>query len=362
MSARLARYLGLSCLLFSLQFLNVSCSSSSSGDAQKEEVATNEEGGNETNTAEGNSADNNALANGAENGAQAGAAENNALGNNGLNEGGNGVAANNGGKAGGEEDLQQIIEEMNTANTQLPGQANAGNPASAGAGLNSVPAEGNSAAIPAAALNAAGSAPSGAGSSPATAGTPAGPGLPEIGSKMSYIVQKGDTLAKIAQRIFGEGNKWTEIANFSGLANPRLIYPGDVVYYQLTEQSMKFAGTYESAKRSEVQIKQGDTLAAIAGRVFGNSSLWKLIWRQNDRIDNPDHLTAGTTIYYIDPQLTAAVAPSKNLELAKTPVPSDSKSAAIKSNPAKPIVYEVANDHFANLFTQTLTKEVLKRS
>ncbi|MCX6131345.1 MAG: LysM peptidoglycan-binding domain-containing protein, partial [Proteobacteria bacterium] len=309
MRARLGRILGLSYLLVSLQFLNVSCSSSGSGDAQSEEVAANEEGGdeassNEANGNEGNVAESGAAANNAESGDQAAnTGENNALANDGQanaglgneaqpNNGLNAVAENGGaGQAGGEEDLQQIIEEMNTANgAQAASQPLSGNAAG------DVAETSNSLTEAASTGNQAVSAPVVADttSTSASAGTPAGPGLPEMGSKMSYIVQKGDTLAKISQRVYGDGSKWTEIANFTGLANPRLIYPGDVVYYQLTEQSMKFSSTYESVKRSEIQIQQGDTLATISGRVFGNSSLWKLIWRQNDRIDNPDRLTAGT--------------------------------------------------------------------
>ena len=135
----------------------------------------------------------------------------------------------------------------------------------------------------------------------AVVGTQAAPGLPELGSKMSYIVQKGDSLVKIATRIYGNPTKWTEIASFTGLANPKLIYPGDVVYYQLTDQTLAFASAYETLPRSEIQIMDGDTLSSIAGRVLGNPENWKTIWRHNDNISNPDKLTAGTTIYYVDP-------------------------------------------------------------
>lgn len=137
-------------------------------------------------------------------------------------------------------------------------------------------------------------------------GTPLAPGLPELGSKMSYVVQPGDTLVAIAQRIYGDGNQWTEIANFTGLANPRLIYPGDVVYYQLTQQTKAFASGYESVQRTEIQVQQGDTLSRIAGRVLGDPSKWKMIWRQNDNIDNPDQLTAGTTIFYVEPGILSS--------------------------------------------------------
>lgn len=130
--------------------------------------------------------------------------------------------------------------------------------------------------------------------------------LPELGSKMSYIVQRGDSLATIAQKVYGDMAKWREIANFTGVSNPRLIYPGDVVYYQLTEQTTAFAQAYESVTRSEIQVQPGDTLATISQRVLGDSQNWKLIWRQNDTIDNPDKLIVGTTLYYVDPSAVMA--------------------------------------------------------
>jgi len=198
---------------------------------------------------------------------------------------------NNFGFAGGEADLQEIIEEMNQSGfDQFGGGGNF-------AGFNNAPM-------------ASGSGAMGGMQSMATAGAPAAPGLPELGSKMSYIVQRGDTLAKIATRIYGDPNRWTELANFTGLANPRLIYPGDVVYYQLTEQSMAFAAAYESVTRSEIQVMEGDTLSTIASRVLGNSNNWKLIWRQNDNIDNPDRLTAGTTLYYVEPSMLSSAVDS----------------------------------------------------
>ena len=132
-------------------------------------------------------------------------------------------------------------------------------------------------------------------------GVAAGPGLPEIGSKMHYVVQKGDTLASIAEKVYGDSSKWSEIASFTGLSNPRMIYPGDVVYYQLTEKSQGFAAAYQGMQRSEVVVQEGETLSTIARRVLGSSSAWKMIWRENDNIDNPDRLVAGTKLYYVNP-------------------------------------------------------------
>jgi nucleoid-associated protein YgaU len=366
--------------MFSLQFLNLGCSSSDSAEEGSEELAaSNEE---EAAAAENNAMENEEMANNEEMGNNEQFANNeqmvNGAENNGFNaEQGNAFGAENNGMngmndgnmlanqgQGGEEDLQQIIEEMNTANGQLPVNNggmmdNGGNMMANDGGMaNAAMDPGMNAGANQASAAPMDAAPMGG----AVSGTPVGPGLPELGSKMSYIVQKGDTLAKIAARIYGDSNKWTEIANFTGLANPRLIYPGDVVYYQLTEQSMQFASTYESVKRSEVQIQQGDTLATIAGRVFGNSSLWKLIWRHNDMIDNPDRLTAGTTLYYVDPASMASVESKSEQKFVKGKTQSNGKMVSVTKVKTSKTVLEVANDSLDDLFSHTVSKEFLKRT
>jgi nucleoid-associated protein YgaU len=41
-----------------------------------------------------------------------------------------------------------------------------------------------------------------------------------------YTVVSGDTLWAIAERFYGDGNKYQVIADASGVPNPDLIYPG----------------------------------------------------------------------------------------------------------------------------------------
>lgn len=239
-----------------------------------------------------------------------------------------------------ENDLQNIIQEMN--GQQASGEAATGGEAPADATALAPDAEGAPAAdaapvaeaAPAAALSpttaAATAAPApaatvepmmaAAGSNPIPfqpGGSPAGVGLPELGSKMAYIVQKGDTLGKISTKIYGSPARWNEIAKLSGMQNPNRIFAGDVVYYTLDESAVAFATGYEKAQRSEEQVKPGDTLATIAQRVYGTTTAWRSIWRQNDRIDNPDIVPPGTTIFYLnEAQLSAAVKQAK-LQLAK---------------------------------------------
>lgn len=132
--------------------------------------------------------------------------------------------------------------------------------------------------------------------------------VPEMGAKMPYVVQAGDNLGKIAQKVYGNMGKWREIATLTDLANPSRIYPGDVVYYQLTQESLAFAQFYEALPRGEVTVQPGDTLASISKQVYGSHRHWKSIWRQNDSISNPDFLKVGQVVYFINQNFaTAAV-------------------------------------------------------
>lgn len=45
----------------------------------------------------------------------------------------------------------------------------------------------------------------------------------------TYTVEPGDTLWAIAERFYGDGNRYQEIANASGIDNPDAINPGQVL-------------------------------------------------------------------------------------------------------------------------------------
>ena len=49
--------------------------------------------------------------------------------------------------------------------------------------------------------------------------------------EVTYTVQKGDSLSKIAQQQYGDGKKWKAIfeANRDQITNPDLIHPGQVL-------------------------------------------------------------------------------------------------------------------------------------
>ena len=207
-----------------------------------------------------------------------------------------------------QEDLQEIIQDMNKNGPQGSDTAAQGSSQSQGAnpvaqtGPQDQPAAAAAAPVATAQAQqqAQSPAPTADAAGQAAPAAPAGGGLPEMGSKMAYVVQKGDSLGSIAQKVYGDKGKWKEIADFTGLANPSRIYPGDIVYYQLSDQTKSFASAYESVTRSEVEVQPGDTLSRISGRVLGNPADWRLIWRQNDGINDPDKLVVGIKIYYIN--------------------------------------------------------------
>lgn len=122
--------------------------------------------------------------------------------------------------------------------------------------------------------------------------------LPEMGAKLTYVVKKGDTLGDIAKNIYGDKSRWRDLARWSGFSNPHLIFPGNLVYYQYTEQSAAFAQKYESQPKAEVVVQAGDSLSGIAERVYGNPSHWVIIWRHNGHVTNPDRIEVGQVITY----------------------------------------------------------------
>jgi nucleoid-associated protein YgaU len=63
-------------------------------------------------------------------------------------------------------------------------------------------------------------------SAPAPAPEPPPPPPP---APRTYTVVSGDTLWAISERFYGDGNQYQRIADASGVNNPDLIYPGQVL-------------------------------------------------------------------------------------------------------------------------------------
>jgi nucleoid-associated protein YgaU len=53
----------------------------------------------------------------------------------------------------------------------------------------------------------------------------------EPAKEQTYTVAKGDSLSKIAKKVYGDANQWKRIfeANRDQIENPDLIHPGQVL-------------------------------------------------------------------------------------------------------------------------------------
>ncbi|KAB8030866.1 LysM peptidoglycan-binding domain-containing protein [Fluviispira multicolorata] len=122
---------------------------------------------------------------------------------------------------------------------------------------------------------------------------------------LAYYVQDGDNLAIIAKKIYGDKKEWIKLAELNNLIDPHKIYAGDVIYYSLTNKTKTFSETYEGAPRAKIIVKKGDTLTHISKAVFGKAKDWRVLWKENPQITNPDKLKVGEVIYFRPKALTA---------------------------------------------------------
>lgn len=64
---------------------------------------------------------------------------------------------------------------------------------------------------------------------PEPAAPPPPPPPPPPPAPRTYTVVSGDTLWAIAERFYGDGSKYQQIADASGISNPDLIHPGQLL-------------------------------------------------------------------------------------------------------------------------------------
>lgn len=99
----------------------------------------------------------------------------------------------------------------------------------------------------------------------------------KIETQNTYIVKSGDTLSGIANKF---GTTYQELARVNGIANPNLIYVGQVL--KINEQ----------AQEKTYIVKSGDTLSGIAKKF---NTTYQLIAAKN-RIKNPNKIFVGQVL------------------------------------------------------------------
>jgi len=113
-----------------------------------------------------------------------------------------------------------------------------------------------------------------------------------------YVVVKGDSLWKIAQKNYNDGYKWNEIAKANNLKNPSSIEVGQKLIIPSLEK--KEVLTTDSGKgettitTGEYKVVRGDNLWKIAVRAYGDGYQWTKIWQANKaKLVNPNGLEIG---------------------------------------------------------------------
>lgn len=133
------------------------------------------------------------------------------------------------------------------------------------------------------------------------------------GEHISYTVQSGDTLMKIAFEQYGNLYEWKKIKelNSDQLEGQSQLKPGMVLKIE------KPAVPVVIEKNGErYLIKHGDTLGVISNNVYGTQTRWKEIWNNNKQlIKNPNKIYAGFYLYYV-PDSSVSTTP-----MAKAPEP-----------------------------------------
>lgn len=107
---------------------------------------------------------------------------------------------------------------------------------------------------------------------------PAAPTAPANTSEGTYTVQKGDTLGAIASRY---GTTYQYLAQINGIANPNLIFPGQVLKVNA-----------QSSPEVWYTVVRGDTLSGIAAKY---RTTYQVLAEKNN-ITNPNLIFTGQRI------------------------------------------------------------------
>jgi nucleoid-associated protein YgaU len=109
---------------------------------------------------------------------------------------------------------------------------------------------------------------------------------PSTPALRAVVVQKGDSLWKLAQLNLGKGARWPELLAVNPrLANPKQIKTGSRIY--LPARYSARGGV------SKISVRKGDTLWQLAQTHFGQAAYWKCIARANPAIQDANRIYAG---------------------------------------------------------------------
>ncbi|HKS16774.1 MAG TPA: LysM peptidoglycan-binding domain-containing protein [Planctomycetota bacterium] len=154
---------------------------------------------------------------------------------------------------------------------------------------------------------------------PSTPALPPPPPVEVPPSNEEYVVQSGETLADIAERKYGDQNKWTLIAKANPTVNPnrmrigtKLVLPSEAATVAPAETvAVEATPPPADGTPRTYTIQAGDVLSKIAKKFYGSSSMAARIQEANpDVLKDADFLVVGTKIVLPDAPARAPVTVS----------------------------------------------------
>lgn len=103
-----------------------------------------------------------------------------------------------------------------------------------------------------------------------------------------HTVRAGESLSRIAGTFLGDIERWPEVWEANpGIADPALIHPGATVVILVPAPGVRLVPH---------RVRPGDTLWRLARAYLGDAVLWPAVWRANPGIPNPDVIEPGQTV------------------------------------------------------------------
>ncbi len=113
-----------------------------------------------------------------------------------------------------------------------------------------------------------------------------------------YQVEKGDNLWKIAEKFYGSGYNWVDIAKENKIKNANFIMVGQELNIPKTAVKKPLMTTEKfgaAITGNEYTVQKGDHLWGIAVRAYGDGYQWVKIAHENN-LKNPNLIHPGNVL------------------------------------------------------------------
>ncbi len=115
----------------------------------------------------------------------------------------------------------------------------------------------------------------------------------------TYAVKEGDHLWAIAEKIYGSGYNWVDLASANKLENPSVLYVGTkLVVPNVAAKTITIQKTPEISNPitgNSYTVVEGDSLWDITVRAYGDGYKWTEVAKINN-LANPDLIYSGNVL------------------------------------------------------------------